>query len=108
SLVLRQGEAKHVVALAADAGQALIVLPGSCCCLPAGRGREQRDSLEEVGVGDFPEDPVLRPGPGGSALFLPVLPEVELVGGKRRGEELEDRERDTACVDLLEDLAHRL
>jgi hypothetical protein len=36
------------------------------------------------------------------------LAEVELVGRECCREELEDRKRDTACVDLLEDLAHRL
>jgi hypothetical protein len=107
ALILSEGELEHVVALAADSRQALIVLTSRGCGLPAGRGGEERDGLEKVGIGDFPQDPVFRPGPGGAALLIPMLPEVELIGRERRGEELEDGERDTARVDLLEDLAHR-
>ena len=68
-------------------------------------GGVEGDGLNEVRIAQAAEDSV---GFGPFANSLPVLLEVELVGGVRSREEFEDRERDAPGVDLFEDLADGL
>ena len=107
ALVFGERELEHVIPLAPDPREALVILAARGRCLAAVRGRQQGDRLQEVSVGDLAQDPVLRRSPGSLALLLPVLAQVELVGRERRGKKLEDRQGDAAGVDLLEHLAYR-
>lgn len=66
-------------------------------------GRQQRHNLEELGRIDLPKSVMVRER---SPASVPVVTEVEVVCGVGRGQQLEDRQRHTAGVDLLEDLAH--
>lgn len=58
---------------------------------------EESDRLEEVGVGDVFQNGVFGCFPGSTAL-VPVPPQIELVGGVRRRQQLKDGEGDSPVL----------
>lgn len=90
-LIVLERQVQHVLLLAADRP-------------PAGVGREQRQRRQEIRCREDGKNLIRE------ILLLPLLPVLaqrEIMHGKHRCHELEDRQRNAARVDILEHLADR-